>query len=169
MEDLRLRWSGKLSPDQQERILDAVYPSLRFQLNIDDLLPYLCQKRMLTRKQKEILANRHCSREEKVDQLISWIQQKGPNSLQYFIDCLKESEEIGHEELLRELESEIERELRREPTHREKNERSVQGIYKVGGFTFYMHRYAYNECMGAVRRKSKQSNMYNKPEVLFSQ
>ena len=129
MEDSYLRLSGKLNTEQQKRILNAVHPSLRSQLNVHQLIPYLNQKGMLTAAEMEDLGKEHLNRERKVDMLILCIQRKGSYSLQCFIDCLKNTTEArGHEDLVRKLENEVMKELQRKPCHAENNERYAQGM-----------------------------------------
>ena len=70
-------------------------------LNITAILPYLVEQDLTTSEEREILLNQSINDIEKKRKLVFlWLPQKGNNSLDRFIQALKESKEGTNHETL---------------------------------------------------------------------
>lgn len=82
-----------------ETSLYEISPEIVDTLDIDSILPYLLKYHILTRDQMETLLLPVLTRKYKVELLISWLPQIGPDFLDVFIDCLSDSAEgyVNHQ------------------------------------------------------------------------
>ena len=124
--ELALKRTGKLEPEQQERILDSLHPSIRCLLNVHEITPHLNQQGLLTSSEKEKLRNGLHTEDQKIDFIIEWIPRKGSDALGRFLISLEDSGDgTAHGELVGLLKREVRRERLR--SQRKKVEQVLKG------------------------------------------
>ena len=83
--------------EEIDKVLEEVHPDLVRGLDIREIIPHLRQKHLINRKEYEILLDNTLSQEDKINKLILWIPDKGPNAMTKFIQCLKDTRSgTGH-------------------------------------------------------------------------
>ena len=95
----------------EKRDRDALFSLVSLvqeELNIKAILPHLAEKDLTTSEEMEILLNPYmCDSQKKQQFLLLWLPSKGNNSLDRFIEALKESKEgTTHETLARRIQDE---------------------------------------------------------------
>ena len=94
-----------------KRIFQNSSPALRDYLNVETISPHLYKNDLLTEEQFDWLTDTPIRR-KKIELLEQWIPNSSENFLEKFLKCLQEEEEhLGHSELLRQLQEEIDRGL----------------------------------------------------------
>lgn len=93
---------------RDENALFSLAPLIQKELNITSVLPYLIKHDLTTSEEREILlSSSMCNIEKKNLLLFSWLPNKGNNSLDRFVEALKESKEgTTHETLAHKIEEE---------------------------------------------------------------
>ena len=83
--------------EEIDKVLEEVHPDLVRGLDIREIIPHLRQKHLINRKEYAILLDNTLSQEDKINKLILWIPDKGPNAMTKFIQCLKDTRSgTGH-------------------------------------------------------------------------
>lgn len=71
-------------------------------LNVNELLPHLDKKRLLTPNERDTLDNMYTTRREKARYLLRILPGKGENGFRLFLECLRdEKHHLGHEDLVK--------------------------------------------------------------------
>ena len=93
---------------RDEKALFELAPLIEKELNITAILSYLVKYDLTTNEEREILLSSYISNVDKKHRfLFSWLPNKGNNSLDRFIEALKESKEgTTHETLANKLQKE---------------------------------------------------------------
>lgn len=90
-------------------VLFSLSSLVQEELNIRAILPYLktAKHDLTTNEEREILLNSStCDIQKKQQFLLLWLPSKGNNSLDRFIEALKESKGTTHETLARKIQDE---------------------------------------------------------------
>ena len=91
--------------EPEERALCYCHELLRIKLEVRAIFPYLNQRDLLTRHDKDTLQNRSFTNDEKVDYLVHNLPTKGKNWWNLFISSLRRSSQgTGHGDLADKLE-----------------------------------------------------------------
>ena len=86
---------------RDEKVLFELAPLIEKELNITEILSYLVKHDLTTKEEREILLNPCLGNIDKKRRfLFTWLPNKGGNSLDRFIEALKQSKEGTTHEIL---------------------------------------------------------------------
>ena len=103
-----------LSGKEQREVFREHHPEIQNMLNVDQVLPYLNQHKLLTIEEQEELQNLFPKRSQVISRLVIWIPRKGSDALWTFMVCLKSSSDgTAHGELVTVLQRSVDEMIKR--------------------------------------------------------
>ena len=83
-------------------VLKKHQPELVRLINLPELVPYLNRHELLTNRENEILQNSLCPLHDRVLNLLRFIEKKGPDGYEKFLQALKEeTSHMGHRQVVK--------------------------------------------------------------------
>ena len=124
-----------------EAALHKLSTEIVAELDVRLILPYLVRNRLLTEDQEEFLSSHEVSDEHKVQKFTAWLPSKGPDFLDTFIRCLRESTrwEVDHHHYILAERLEAERAKAEKQLETEEELAEPQHAHSTGMYCICVH------------------------------